>query len=164
MTARKKNQNSDFSLPVGGGSTGPISGVGMSPIERIRNIKAMQKLSPFVAINDALKKLDLRDFGLGKRFFESSEEELQNALTQINSIKKKENEYNYHIPGLTKSVGGQEVPIHNIFDHNTKLRDVRDVMNKEQKGGFVATDWFPKLKRGVFHQSTDHPQNPGQIR
>jgi hypothetical protein len=124
----------------------------------------MQKLSPFVAINDALKKLDLRDFGLGSRFFESSEEELQNALSQINSIKKKEKEYNYHIPGLTKNVGGQEVPIHNIFDHNTKLRDVREVINKEQKGGFVATDWFPRLKKGVFHQRTDHPENPGQLR
>lgn len=155
MTKNDKSSK-NFSLT----STGSI---GMSPIERIRNIKAMQKLSPFAAINDALKKIDLKSFGLGHKLFEATEEELNNTLTQINRIKKKEQGYNYHIPGLTKNVGGQEIPIHSISQHNTKIRDVNEMI-QEQKGGFVATDWSPKVNRGFLHQKTDHPQTPGQIR
>ncbi len=168
MSEKDQDQNNvspeNFSPLPSGGSTQAVNSIGMSPMERIANIKAMQKLSPFSAIDNALKKLDLNSFGLGKKLFEESMEKREKIVGKINTIRQNEKEYNYHIPGLTKNIGGQEVVVTNVSDYNTKLRNTHELIEKDQKGGFVATDWAPKLKKGILNQRTDHPEKPGTLK
>jgi len=162
----KKDNKPQPSTPINTSkSMGPIGSVsGMSPMERVANIKAMQKLSPFSAINDAVKNMDLKNFGLGRFFFSQQKEQFTKILGKINDIKKKEKEYNYHVPGVTKSINGKEVVVSNLSEYNVKLRQSEDILETNNKGSFVATGWHPKHNKGVLNEKTNHPEEKGTIK
>ncbi|MFC1517634.1 hypothetical protein ACFL5G_03650 [Candidatus Margulisiibacteriota bacterium] len=150
MAKKKEQENINKGIPLGGGEA--VAGVsGMSGVDRVAQVRALQATSPLAVASKDLKVDVEKGFDLSEKIFKERSAALGGMQQKMQEVKDKSKAhvFNQHVEGLTYNQNGQEAPLHGFSGAaNTELFSPEQSYQL-QGGAYDNERKFKPPKKGI---------------